>query len=171
MGIPQVVDQTAGVKEEELKDLKRALSRAKEAYHLEGVCSGALASVYQRSRVEGICRELDLEAISPLWGLDPEQHLRRLVRDEFVSMMVSVSALGLDQGWLGRILDLNAVEELIRLGKKFKFNVGLEGGEGETFVLECPLFSGKIVVEESARHWNGESGYLQISEARLVPKT
>jgi diphthine-ammonia ligase len=170
IGVPQLTGKTEGVKEEELRDLERTLASAKSKFGLEGIYTGALASVYQKSRVERVCKNLGLECISPLWGVDPEAHLRRLVKDGFVAMVVSVSALGLDQSWLGRILDGQAVDDLVALGAKFKFNVGLEGGEGETFVLDCPLFKKRVEVQESTKHWRGDSGYLQISKARLVSK-
>lgn len=169
-GVPQVVGRTAGVKEEELSDLKDVLSSAKGRYDLEGIYTGALASVYQKDRVERICAELHLKCISPLWGIDPETHLRTLLLESFVVQVVSVSALGLDESWLGRILDEKAVDELVVLGKKYRFHIGLEGGEGETFVLDCPLFSKRIEVVSSERHWRGDSGYLEIKEARAVPK-
>lgn len=170
IGVPQLTGKTEGIKEEELTDLEKTLASAKSKFGLEGIYTGALASVYQKSRVERVCKNLGMECISPLWGVDPEAHLRRLVTDGFVAMVVSVSALGLDQGWLGRILDGRAVDELVALGAKFRFNVGLEGGEGETFVLDCPLFKKRVEVQESTKHWRGDSGYLQISKARLVPK-
>jgi ABC transporter with metal-binding/Fe-S-binding domain ATP-binding protein len=170
IGVPQLTANTEGVKEEELGDLERALADAKVKFKLEGVYTGALASVYQKSRVERICGSLGLECVSPLWGSDPEGHLRGLVRDGFVAMVVSVSALGLDQSWLGRVLDEEAVGDLVALGKKFRFHVGLEGGEGETFVLDCPLFKSRVEILESAPHWRGDSGYLQISKARLSPR-
>lgn len=170
MGVPQFTARTEGVKEEELQDLEHALEGAKEKFALGGIYTGALASVYQKTRVEKVCRNLGLECISPLWGADPESHLRRLVRDGFAVMVVSVSALGLDQSWLGRVLDDDAVGELVALGKKFKFHVGLEGGEGETFVLDCPLFKRRVEVLDSTPHWRGDSGYLQISRARLAQK-
>jgi len=170
IGVPQLTGQTEGVKEEELTDLEKTLASAKSKFGLGGIYTGALASMYQKSRVERVCKNLGLECISPLWGVDPQAHLRRLVKDGFAAMVVSVSALGLDQGWLGRILDGQAVDELVALGAKFRFNVGLEGGEGETFVLDCPLFKKKVEVQESTKHWRGDSGYLQISKATLVPK-
>ncbi|HEV2120517.1 MAG TPA: diphthine--ammonia ligase [Candidatus Bathyarchaeia archaeon] len=170
IGVPQLTWSTEGVKEEELTDLERSLASAKSGFGLQGIYTGALASVYQKTRVERVCENLGLECLSPLWRVDPEAHLRRLVKDGFVPMVVSVSALGLDQSWLGRILDGEAVDELVVLGAKFKFNVGLEGGEGETFVLDCPLFTKMVEVQESTKHWRGDSGYLQISKARLVPK-
>jgi ABC transporter with metal-binding/Fe-S-binding domain ATP-binding protein len=169
-GVPQIVGKTAGVKEEELSDLRAVLRSAKERFGLEGIYTGALASVYQKSRVERVCSELDLECVSPLWGIDPERHLRTLIRDGFVVQVVSVSALGLDESWLGRTLDEKAVGELVVLGAKYRFHIGLEGGEGETFVLDCPLFSKRIEVVSSQKHWRGDSGFLEIKEARAVPK-
>jgi len=170
IGVPQLTGKTEGVKEEELRDLEKTLASAKSKFGLEGIYTGALASMYQKSRVERVCKNLGLQCISPLWGVDPEAHLRRLVKDGFVAMVISVSALGLDQSWLGRILDGQAVDELVALGAKFRFNVGLEGGEGETFVLDCPLFKKRVEVQEATKHWRGDSGYLQISKASLVPK-
>lgn len=170
MGVPQVAADTEGVKEEELSDLNRALGDAKKAYGLDGVYTGALASVYQKTRVEKVCAELDLKCVSPLWGVDPETHLRRLLKDGFVFVIVSASALGLEKSWLGRVVDEKAVDELVGLGKRFRFNVGLEGGEGETLVLDCPLFNKRLEVVESEARWAGDSGYLHITEARLVTK-
>jgi len=169
-GVPQVVGDTTGVKEEELADLKAVLRSAKQKFGLGGVYTGALASVYQKSRVEKICHELGLECVSPLWNIDPQTHLRTLVREGFVVEVVSVSALGLEEWWLGRILDEGAIDELVALAAKYKFHVGLEGGEGETFVLDCPLFSKKIEITSTEKHWRGDSGYLEIREARVVPK-
>jgi ABC transporter with metal-binding/Fe-S-binding domain ATP-binding protein len=170
IGIPQLTQETLGLKEEELGDLAAVIRRAKEAFGLEGLFTGALASVYQKSRVERICKDLDLECISPLWGTDTEQYMRQLVKNGFVSIVVSVSALGLDRRWLGRVLDDAAIDELVALSGKFRFHAGLEGGEGETFVLDCPLFRETIEVVRAETRWKGDSGTYEILDARLVPK-
>jgi ABC transporter with metal-binding/Fe-S-binding domain ATP-binding protein len=170
MGLPQVVQETEGAKEAELADLSTALGEAKRAYEIEGVCTGALASVYQKARVERVCDQLGLDCLSPLWGVDPEAHLRKLVEDGFVAEVVSVSALGLTEEWLGRVLDRDAIDELVALGKRYRFHVGFEGGEGETFVLDAPSFAKRIVVRSSVKHWKGDSGYLEITSAEAVPK-
>lgn len=170
MRLPQLAEATPGVKEEELADLKKAIQRAKETYQLEGICTGALASVYQKSRVEKICSDLALDCTSPLWGTEPESHLRRVVDDGFVVAIVSVSAMGLGQEWLGRVLDHRAIEELVALGKKYRFHVGFEGGEGETFVLDAPSFARRVELRSAEKHWRGDSGYLEITDAVLVQK-
>ena len=170
MGVPLLTKETDGVKEEELADLESALAEAKSRFGLEGIYTGALASVYQKTRVERVCSRLSLKCISPLWGADPEAHLRRLVSEGFAVIVVSVSALGLDRTWLGRKLDGPNIDELVALGRKFRFHVGLEGGEGETFVLDAPFFSKRIEILSSEAHWKGDSGYLEITDAALVSK-
>ena len=171
MGLPLVSERTEGVKEEELEDLERAIARAKTEFGLEGIYTGALASVYQKTRVERVCKALGLECLSPLWGTDPEEHLRRLLSDGFSVVVVSVSALGLDQSWLGRALDAQGIDQLAALGKRFRFHIGLEGGEGETFVLDAPFFRKRIEIRSAERHWRGDSGYLEITDAVLIPKS
>jgi diphthamide synthase (EF-2-diphthine--ammonia ligase) len=32
------------------------------------------------------------------------------------------------------------------------------------------LFRARVEIEESSKHWNGDSGVLEITKARLVPK-
>jgi diphthine-ammonia ligase len=170
MGLPQVTVRTQGVKEEELADLKKAVQLAKEDYSIEAVYTGALASVYQKSRVERICDELSIKAVSPLWQVDQVAHLTNLLKKRFEVIVTGVAALGLDESWLGRTLDTDMVGELAKLHARYGVNPGLEGGEGETFVLSCPLFERRILVTSSKKHWEGDAGYLEILDARLVAK-
>lgn len=170
IGLPQVLVKTEGVKEEELSDLRRAFELARDGYSIEGVYTGALASVYQKSRIERICSELGLDCTSPLWLIEPEAHLRNLVKNRFLAIITAVAALGLDESWLGRVIDDEAIQELVLLQKKYGLHIGLEGGEGETFVLDCPLFKKKIEVLSTEKCWLGDRGHLEIREAKLVEK-
>lgn len=170
MHVPQVCVKTEAVKELELDDMAKALRLAQHEYLIRAVYTGALASRYQKTRVERVCAEIGLDAISPLWHIDPMVHLANLLKNRFKVMMTGAAALGLDMSWLGRILDERAIYELGELGRKYGVNPGLEGGEGETFVLDCPLFDREIQIISAARRWSGDAGYLEINDARLVPK-
>jgi ABC transporter with metal-binding/Fe-S-binding domain ATP-binding protein len=170
MQLPQITLETKGVKEEELVDLRKAIETAKEDYSVEGVYTGALASVYQKSRVERICDELGVKAVSPLWQIDPVAHLTNLTANRFEVIMTGVAALGLDESWLGRALNEEAIRDLADLHAKYGVNPGLEGGEGETFVLDCPLFERRIQVTSSKKNWKGDAGHLEILDAHLVAK-
>ncbi|MDH5362326.1 MAG: TIGR00289 family protein [Aigarchaeota archaeon] len=170
MGLPLLTRRTAGLKEKELEDLEEALVEAKIQHGIEGVFAGAVASNYQKSRVEKICRATGLECFSPLWRKDPESLLRETIRLGFATIITCVSAEGLDQSWLGRQIDLRAVEELKELNLKYGVNIVFEGGEAETFVLDGPLFSGRIEIVESQKTWRHGRGSLEILKARLVEK-
>jgi diphthine-ammonia ligase len=169
--IPLVVGHTKGNKEEELQDIKRVVLDAKEEYHFEIIGCGGLASNYQRTRIEKIAEECKIGSACPLWGVDQTRYLRELIDSGYRFVITSVSAAGLDESWLGREIDQKSVEELIELSKKFKFNAALEGGEGETLVLDCPLFAReRLRIVEYRKIWNGYQGLLEITRAELEMK-
>ena len=62
------------------------------------------------------------------------------------------------------------IRELAILQRKYGVQPGLEGGEGETFVLDCPLFDRRIEILSSETHWKGDAGYLEILNAHLAQR-
>jgi len=138
--IPLIKFKTKGEKEEELKDLKKAIEKAKKEFKIEGIVTGAVASTYQASRIQKICDELDLWCFNPLWQMNQEKLLRDLIKDGFKFKIVKVAADGLDNSWINRIIDKKAVGEFIKLKEKYGINVNGEGGEYESEVIESPLF-------------------------------
>lgn len=170
MNFPLIFVHSTGIKEKELIELKQILQDLKKQKLIDGVVTGALASVYQASRIQKICDSLKLKCFNPLWQKNQEQHLKDLLKQKFDTMIVGVAAAGLDEKWLGRMLDKKAIAELIELEKKFKINVAAEGGEFETFVLDCPLFKKKLKIIKAEKKWNGNIGEYLIKEIKLVKK-
>jgi len=160
MGIPLLVEKTSGEKEKELKDLERLILRVKD--EVDGILTGTIASSYQRERIDRICKKFSLECISPLWHINPERYWHELMRSGFRIMITSVSAEGLDKGWLGRIIDEKTVDELKELNRRFKIHLSFEGGEAETLVLDCPMFRKGIKIVEAKREWDGQRGTYVI---------
>src|SRR3989344_6797238 len=170
LGFPIIFEQTSGIKEKELEDLKRAILRAKKEYGIEGVTAGALASNYQKERVEKICAELGLKVFAPYWHYDQEKYLREILAAGFAVIFTRVAALGFTEKWLGRKLDLNAIEDLKKLNKKYRVHIGGEGGEFETLVLDGPIFKKRIEILESKKTWHANEGELVIKKAELAEK-
>jgi diphthine-ammonia ligase len=168
IGIEQIVKKTKGEKEKELEDLKKVLEKIKS--EIDGIVSGAIASNYQKLRIDKICDELRLKHISPLWQKDQEKVLEDEIRAGFEIIITGVFAEGFDKNWIGRKIDDKAKKELLELKKKFGISVSGEGGEYESLVLNCPLFKKKIEILNSEICWDSKtnSGYLIIKEARLV---
>ncbi|VVB60653.1 Diphthamide synthase [uncultured archaeon] len=168
MNIPQITGKTKGEKEKELKDLQNLISKVKGK--VDGVVTGALYSNYQKERIDTIAKKLGLKSEAPLWNIDLVKYWELLLENKFEIIITAVAAEGLDEKWLGRKIDKNAVKELIEISKKNKINIAGEGGEFETFVLDCPLFSKKIEIVEARKDWKGNSGVYLIECARTVPK-
>ena len=168
--IPIEIFKTKGIKEDEIEDMEKALSYIKKNYNIEGVVTGAVASEYQRQRVEKVCKKLGLKCINPLWKIDSEKYLNELVESGFKVKIVGVFAEGLTKEWLGKDITADTIKELKELNKKYKIHLIGEGGEYETFVYDSPLFKRKIDIIESEKIWEGNSGVLNIKKAELSEK-
>ena len=166
VGIPLVKGETAGIKEEEVEDLKHLLS----TLDIEGIVSGAISSQYQKSRIDRISRELNLKSIAPLWQENPLSLLKEIVNLNFEVVIVGVYAYGFDQSWLGRKIDQVTIDDLVILNKKYQVSLVGEGGEYETLVLDAPFFKKRIFLSETERIWKNYSGYLNVKMAKLVEK-
>ena len=156
--------------EQELDALEQALAEAKQTFAIDGIVTGGLASRFQQENFQKVCSQLGLRYYSPSWGIDQTQYMRDLLANNFVIMIVGVSAAGLDERWLGRILDSSALNELEGLSKKHGFSIAFEGGEAETFVIDCPIFKKRIEVRNAKKHWDGVRGYFEILDVSLIDK-
>jgi ABC transporter with metal-binding/Fe-S-binding domain ATP-binding protein len=168
IGISQLHVPTAGVKEEELEDLKEELAKLKKALGVEAIVSGAIASEYQRTRLDNLCEKLGMRSFAPLWHKNEEQLVRDEIDAGFEIIVTACSALGLDEEWLGKTLGSKELKELLELRKRYGMSVAFEGGEAETFTLAGPVFKKRLSVTKSVRHWVGDSGYLELEEVRLT---
>lgn len=149
MELPLLEQTTEGKKEDEIRDLEKALEKAKEKYKIGGVVTGALFSDYQRTRIEKVCDKINLKVFSPLWHKDQEKEVRDLVKEGFKVVLSSVAAEGLDRNWLGKELGNGMIDRLVKLNKKSGLNVAGEGGEYESLVLDAPMFKKKIEITDA----------------------
>jgi len=168
MKIPQLIEEIPSTDvEDEFKKLEKLITLAKENYSIEGIVHGGILSKYQKDNFSLICKNNNLEVISPLWDTKPELYMKELLEEHFEYIISSVSSDGLDDSWLGRIMDKNRLEDLKKLQKKFGFNLNFEGGEAETFVINCPLFEKPLFIQDSSTEWDGYRGRFEILEAKL----
>jgi len=170
MGLPQLTVKTRGEKERELTDLAFGLEQLKKSLGIDTVVSGAVASEYQRTRIDNVCEKLGLKSIAPLWHKNQEQLVREQIESGFQIMVTACNALGLNKEWLGKKLDASDLPRLVALRKKYGLNVAFEGGEAETFVLAAPMFKVPLTVVRSTPRWRDDSGYLEIEEIQLGPR-
>ena len=169
MNIPQIQSRinTTDAKNE-LEQLQNILEKAKNDYNIDGIVHGGLFSEYQRIRFETIGNNLNLKVLSPLWHIDQKNYLNELLDSKFKFIITSVTSAGLDKTWLGREITRDDIKQLEVLSAKYGFNLTFEGGEAETFVVDCPLFSSPIQIIKANKIWDGYRGRFEITEAVLA---
>jgi asparagine synthase (glutamine-hydrolysing) len=164
MKIPILIGKTEGEKELELKDLQRIIEKAKKKYKFDVLVTGALHSVYQASRIQKICDDLKLKCFNPLWHKDEIKYLEELIKNKFKIIIIGVFAYPLDGKWLGRKIDENFIKEVKELKEKYKIHGAGEGGEFETFVLDCPLFKRELKIKSFKDFKEGENSWRRELE-------
>ncbi len=133
---------------------------------IAGVTAGAVESEYQTSRIRGLCDRLGCELFAPLWQEDPRELADAMLEAGFEIAIIQVAARGLDESWLGRTLDREAIDELEALNEEYGVHVLGEGGEFETFVVDGPHMDRRIDLEYETE-WEGTRGRLRITDAEL----
>ena len=168
MQIPQLTIKSESDKTgNEINALENILIRSIDEYQIEGLVHGGIQSQFQKEKFENLCNKLNLKSIAPLWNRKPLEYMNELISSNFVFIITSVSSDGLDDSWLGKIITKNDITYLHTLSQKFGFNLNFEGGEAETFVIDCPLFSHTIKIIEGKKIWDGYRGRFEIVDARL----
>ena len=162
LGLPLIEVATPPEPEAELLPLQEALAEL----GIDGIVSGAVASEYQRRRLDQICQAIGIKSFAPLWHKDPRELLREMVDEGFEIVIAGCAAEGLDESWLGRRLDAKALEDLDRLHAKYGIHVGGEGGEYESLVIAGPHMERRIRVEYK-KVWRVHSGHIVVKKAWL----
>ena len=162
------VDDAGAQGDRELEPLEAALLDLQSDLSggLAGVTAGAVESEFQTSRIRGMCDRLGIDLFAPLWQRDPQELGEAMLEAGFEIRIVQVAARGLDEPWLGRRLDADALSELAVLNREYGVHVLGEGGEFETFVTDGPHMNRPIRLEYETV-WDGTRGHIRVTDARL----
>ncbi|QLQ82348.1 hypothetical protein HG537_0H01090 [Torulaspora globosa] len=169
--------------EDEIEDLYFLLAKVKkELPDVEAVSVGAILSSYQRTRVEDVCRRLNLTVLSYLWQRDQlelmnEMCLMSKTADTGVSdglnmdaRIIKVAAVGLDQSHLNMSLP-QIFPIMKRLNRMYEVHICGEGGEFETMVLDTPFFvNGSLELVNQTVNDSDESNGVYSTQLEVVFK-
>ncbi|BGP35264.1 hypothetical protein JCM10296v2_007099 [Rhodotorula toruloides] len=152
---------------DETEDLYELLKEVKEAMpSVRGVSVGAILSNYQRVRVEHVCARLGLTPLAYLWERSQPELLREMAEAGMESVLVKVAGAGLQVEHLGKSLK-EMEPTLHRLNKRYELHVCGEGGEYETFTLDCPLFKRRVNLDKNTLHISDPSPFSTVAHLHL----
>lgn len=152
--------------EDELKVLSDAIG----SLGVDAIITGALASDFQTLRINMVCEPLGMKVFSPLWHKNQEMMLREIVNAGFKVVIVGTFAEGFDEKWIGKLIEINTIDDLVTLSKKKGIQISGEGGEFETIVLDGPNFLKSLSMASCKILWKKDSGILRIDALRFHQK-
>ncbi len=166
-----IYHNVSGIKEKEVDELEHVISRIMEEMKIDSIVTGAVASMYQKQRIDKIARRLGIKHIAPLWGLDQEKLLREEVeRIKFI--ITAVQAYGLTEKWLGTEITIDNIDEFLDTCRRYGISPVGEGGEFETFVIDSPLMKKRVSIIKGKKVWFPAGyGYFIIEDALLEEKS
>ncbi|TQV99682.1 meiotically up-regulated 71 protein [Cordyceps javanica] len=160
---------------DETESMLPLLRKIKEKHpEANALCSGAILSTYQRTRVESVAVRLGLTPLAYLWKYtvlpapiapgNESQLLLDMASAGLEARIIKVASAGLDESHLWECVSSELGSDRVKQAlRKFGAVDGAslgEGGEFETLVLDGPagLFKKKVVVPEQGRRAVREGG-------------
>ncbi len=133
-------ETTANGYEQEFKEAVRSLI----PQGIKGMIFGDMYLQEHKDWVERVCGELEIEAVEPLWGEEPERILLDFIDAGFEAIIVSAKRDLFGKEWIGRKLD----RDFFKYVKENSIDICGENGEYHTLVVDGPLFKKKIRITE-----------------------
>jgi diphthine-ammonia ligase len=150
------------------QEFKKALLQMK-AKGVEGVVTGDVYDValHEAGWLDRICKEVGLKPVKPLWHRDTQQILNEFINEGFKATVVRVKTDVLGMEWLGRQVNKEFFNDLLKLGTVDPCG---ERGEFHTFVTDGPLFKKRLEILEGKKTVLNGYGRFEIKRFEIKPK-
>jgi len=139
-------------------NFKKVISKLKS----EGVTAGVFGDIYLEEHkvwIDGVCSDMEIEAVFPLWGNDTRKLLNEFISEEFKTMVVAIDNTKLSAEWLGRIIDHDFYKDIIKLGH---IDACAEKGEYHSFVYDGPIFKSPISFATGKTYIKSRNTFIEL---------
>ena len=147
---------------EEFKEGVRSLAGGD---NIAGMVFGDIYLDEHLAWVEGVCGEIGIKAIEPLWGQDTSALIRAFVAAGFRSVIIAGKADCIDREWIGREIDADFLEYIF--ARPHVDPCG-ERGEYHTLVVGGPLFNGSIEITGSTVVERNGYRFLDVKAYQII---
>lgn len=163
IGIPMIQLRTNGKNYE--RDFKNLCRRLK----LQGIDGAVFGNGdVKHEWVNRFCREVGVLAHFPLDELNKNAVIEQFVNLGFEAITVTARADVLDEGWLGRRIDMAFLEEINELKKVLQITSDDEAGIYHTTVIDGPIFNHRLEITESSKEFRNGYWFLNVIGVKTV---
>jgi uncharacterized protein (TIGR00290 family) len=138
---------------------KNLIEEWKMAKGIEGIVFGDIYLECHRECIDGVCRELRIAPVMPIWTKDTTGLMNEFIRLGFKAIIVATRADRLGEEWLGREIDADLMKEFERMGG---IDPCGENGEFHTFVYDGPLFKEKVGFTTGSKTLRDGRWFLEV---------
>ena len=136
---------------------------------VEGIVTGDIYEVamHEEGWLERICTEVGYSPVRPLWQGNTKEIFEDFIGSGFKATVVRTRLSLLGMEWLGRELNQNFLEDILRIKEVDPCG---EGGEYHTVVTDGPIFKDRIKLLDVEKTSHGEFGRLEITKFETESK-
>jgi len=135
------------------------------------ILGGTGLQVTQIKSIQNALLPIGIETFASHTGLDHGSIFLDMIEKGYKIMVTQIAAEGLNEKWLGRIINENNINELFALSGKYGFHNGGDGGHFDTLVLDSPLMDQSLEIGKITKKTEGSCvGHVEINDLHLVNK-
>lgn len=133
--------------------------------NIRGMVFGDIYLQEHRTWIDRVCKDIGIEAMLPIWGIDTKKLMNVFISDGFEAIVSSAKQGVIDKEWIGHKVDKVFMKYL---NNKKEVDVCGENGEYHTFITGGPLFKGRIDITDSGITERDGHWFLDVKDFRVI---
>ena len=124
----------------------------------------------QLKSIQNALMPLKIDAFAAHAGEEHDLVMEKMLENGYEIMITQIASDGL-KDWLGKKITKENFLQLRRDSAKYGFHIGFEGGYADTLVLNCPMYSQRLVIEDMSIVYEDDyCGHVVINKYRMEDK-
>ena len=151
--------------------VKEIVENNQDKFRIDAVVLGGTGlQETQLKSIQNALHPLKVEAFASHAGEEHDIVMEDMLNKGYDLLVTQIASDGL-KDWLGKKITKENFSQLKKDSIKFGFHIGFEGGYADTLVLDCPLFSKRLVVEDMSIVFEDEyCGHIEINKYKMESK-
>ncbi|MEJ2249802.1 MAG: diphthine--ammonia ligase [Candidatus Lokiarchaeota archaeon] len=150
---------------------EQAIAFLKEKFGITTLITGDIAEVDGNPNwVRECCKPSGVNVCTPLWGIDRYELIESLISFKFEIIFSCVKKPWFHEGWLGRKLNKDSLEQLLNLRVEAGLDICGEQGEYHTLVLDGPIFKKRLNIKSYSNCVKDDLIYIDIRKVIIEDK-